>query len=872
MKLESRSWAFCWLAIFFACVVVFSARSVAWAQLPSKSTPEIEHRVDAILSKMTLEEKVAMVGGEDSFYIRAYDHLGVPRVRMSDGPLGVRNYGPSSAMTAGINLAASWDPQLAEKVGKEIGRDARARGVHFMLGPGVNIYRAPMNGRNFEYFGEDPFLGSRMVVRYIEGMQSEGVSATVKHFLGNNSEFDRHNSDSIIDERTMREIYLPVFEAAVKEAHVGAVMDSYNLVNGSHATQNVHDNIDILKKDWGFDGILMSDWDSTYDGVAAANGGLDLEMPSGTFMSPDTLLAAVKEGKVSVATIDDKIRRILRVEIEFGWLDRDQTDYSIPKLNPDAAHVALQESLEGMVLLKSQANLLPLSKTKTKSILVVGPDAFPAVPVGGGSAEVKPFNSVSYLEGLSAYLSPGIKVLYSQGIPTLSQMARSTQFTVVPVNGKPGIVAEFFDNEDLQGTPIRNVVEKYVDYGPPDGWFPSLGRSSGPSLPEDALSERWTGYFTPASGGPHEFFVSSTGEDGGYYRLFVDDKIVLDNWSYALAVVGTVTVTLDSNPHKVVLEHHGRSRWIGPHLRLGVIDPSAVVLPDAKTLASKADAVVVAIGYQPETEREGADRTFSLPPGQNPLVQAMASANKNTIVVLTSGGNADMSAWLDKVPALIEAWYPGQEGGHALAEILFGDADPSGRLPVTFERKWSDNPVHDNYYPQPNTNRIVYKEGVFVGYRGYEHNGTKPLFPFGYGLSYTKFDYANIQIRPMAMKLPAGSNPGPRFEVSFDVKNTGTREGADVAQVYVGETNPKIQRPPKELKGFSRISLKPGESKRVSVILDSRSFDYFDVTAGEWRADAAEFTVSVGPSSDRTPLHGKIILTASQAREATHKP
>lgn len=872
MKGSSRLRMQSWTAFFLTGVLVFCGVAVVWAQSPSKSSPEIEHRIDSILSKMTLEEKVAMVGGEDSFYIRAYERLGIPRIRMSDGPLGVRNYGPSSAMTAGINLAASWDPELAAKVGKEIGRDARARGVHFMLGPGVNIYRAPMNGRNFEYFGEDPFLGSRMAVGYIEGMQSEGVSATVKHFLGNNSEFDRHGSDSIIDERTMREIYLPIFEAAVKEAHVGAVMDSYNLVNGSHATQNAHDNIDILKKDWGFDGVLMSDWDSTYDGVAAANGGLDLEMPSGKFMSPETLLTAVKDGKVSVATIDDKIRRILRVEIEFGWLDRDQTDYSIPKLNPEAANVALQESLEGMVLLKNQNSFLPLSKTKTRSILVVGPDAFPAIPVGGGSAEVKPFNSVSYLEGLSAYLSPGTKVLYSQGIPTLSQMARDTHFMTAESGGEPGILEEDFSGENLVGAPVATLTQKFVDFGPPDGWYPSLGRSSGPSLPEDALSERWTGYFTPASAGPHEFFVSSTGEDGGYYRLFVDGKVILDNWSYALAAVGTATVTLEAHPHKVVLEHHGRSRWIGPHLRLGIIDPSTAVLPDVKTLAAKADAVVVAIGYQPETEREGADRTFSLPPGQNPLVEAMASANKNTIVVLTSGGNADMSSWLDRVPALIEAWYPGQEGGRALAEILFGEADPSGRLPVTFERKWEDNPVHDNYYPQPGTNRIVYKEGVFVGYRGYEHDGTKPLFPFGFGLSYTKFDYTNLQIRPIAMKLPAGSNPGPRFEVSFDVKNAGARSGADVAQVYVGELNPKVPRPPKELKGFSRVSLKPGESKHVSVILDSRSFDYFDTTTSEWRGDAADFTVSVGPSSENTPLRGKITLTASQAEEATHKP
>ena len=872
MKRSSRFRAYRLAATFSALALIFLGGAFAWAQSPAEDSPAIERRIDDILSKMTLEQKVAIVGGVDDFYIRSYDQLGLPRIRMSDGPLGVRNYGPSAAYTAGINLAASWDPSLADRVGQQIGRDARARGVHYMLGPGVNIYRAPMNGRNFEYFGEDPFLGSRMVIGYVDGMQSEGVSATVKHFMGNNSEFDRHNVDSIIDERTMREIYLPIFEAAVKEAHVGAVMDSYNLVNGEHMTQNAYMNIDVLKKQWGFEGVLMSDWDATYDGVAAANGGLDLEMPSGKFMTPEVLTAAIKSGKVSEATLDDKVRRILRNDIEFGWLSRDQTDDSIPKLNPEGARVALQESLEGMVLLKNDHSLLPLSKTKTRSILVVGPDAFPGIPVGGGSAQVKPFNTVSYLEGLSAYLAPGVKVYYSQGIPTLSQLARSTQFFTAPSGGERGLSAEYFSADNMQGSPAQTTVEKYIDYGVPDGWIPNLGRNSGPSLPENSASQRWTAYYTPQTDGPYEFFVASTGEDGGYYRLSVDGKTVLDNWDDAFAVVGSVTLPLDAQPHKVVLEHHGESRWIGGHLRLGVVDPATVVLPDAKTLASKADAVVVTIGYDPETESEGADRTFALPPGQNALVQAMTSANKNTIAVLTSGGNADMSAWLASVPALIEAWYPGQEGGRALAELLVGDADFSGRLPVTFERKWSDNPVHDSYYPAPGTNRVVYKEGVFVGYRGYEHDGIKPLFPFGFGLSYTNFDYGKLQIRPIAMKLPAGSNPGPRFEVSFDVKNTGSREGADVAQVYVGEPGAKVPRPPKELKGFSRVDLKPGESKHVSVVLDSRSFDYYDVNSKEWCADPGDFSILVGRSSTQILLRGKVTLSDAQAQEATHKP
>src|SRR6202165_1802154 len=287
----------------------------AFAQAPTRTiTPDtatVQRRVESLLSQMTLEEKIDMIGGVDGFFIRGIPRLGLPRLKMADGPMGVRNFGPRTALAAGIGLAATWNAALAERVGTEIGRDARAKGVHFLLGPGVNIYRAPMNGRNFEYFGEDPFLASRIAVGYIKGVQGQGVSATVKHFIGNNSEFDRHNTDAIIDERTLREVYLPVFEAAVKEALVGAIMDSYNLTNGEHMSQNKYLLTDVVRKEWGFDGIMMSDWGATYDGVEAANGGQDLEMPSGAFMNRKILLPAIEQGKVSIATVDDKVRHIL---------------------------------------------------------------------------------------------------------------------------------------------------------------------------------------------------------------------------------------------------------------------------------------------------------------------------------------------------------------------------------------------------------------------------------------------------------------------------------------------------------------------------------------------------------------------------------
>lgn len=829
-----RLWPF--VAVITLTMLVVSAQTSA----PRTISPtDIERRINSILSQMTLEEKLGLLGGVDSFFIREVPRLKLPRLKMADGPIGVRNFGPATAFAGGVTLTATWNPALAELVGTELGRDCRAKGVHFLLAPGVNINRAPMNGRNFEYFGEDPFLASRIAVGYIRGVQSQGVSATIKHFLGNNSEFDRHNTDSIIDERTLREIYLPVFEAAVKEAHVGAIMDSYNLTNGQHMSQNKYLLTDVVKKEWGFEGLIMSDWSGTYDGVEAANAGQDLEMPSGLHMNLETLKPAIEQGKVSLATIDDKVRRILRTAIRFGWLDHDQSALAIPRLNPQGRQVALNAAREGITLLKNEGDLLPLGKSKIKSILIIGPDAFPAVSVGGGSAEVQPFAAVSYLEGLANYPvnHPGsqFQVYYDRGVLSYSDLANATNFTTSETDGKGGLKAEYFDNADLKGNPVITRIEEHIDFG----------TAARLLFPEQTLSSRWTGYYSPPASGSYDIFVQTTREVGGSYRLYVDDKLVLDNWTTLTALIDYRTLRLEPGPHKIVLEQHGRAFRRAVRLRLGVIRTGQFVSDNAKKLAASADVVVVAAGFDAESEAESADRTFRLPLGQDELIQEMAAANKNTIVVMTSGGSVEMNAWLNRVPALVQAWYPGQEGGTALAEILFGDINPSGRLPVTFERRWEDNPVHDSYYPEPGTNRVVYKEGVFVGYRGYERSGTKPLFPFGFGLSYTTFSYTNLSIKPLS-----NNESGPRYEISFDVKNTGTREGADVAQVYVGDKQTRVPRPAKELKGFVKVNLRPGETRRVLVVLDGRALSYYEVKSKQWRAEPGDFNVFVGRSSE----------------------
>ena len=842
------------LTLSAALLVVYRP---GFAQAPHTLDAAEEQKVDSLVRQMTLQQKLDYIGGT-GFGVRGVPSLGIPPLEMSDGPYGTRsNSGfPSTTYAAGINMAASWDPALAARIGAGIGRDARARGVHFMLGPGINIYRSPHNGRNFEYFGEDPFLAGKIAVGYITGMQEQGVSATVKHYLGNNSEFLRHDSDSEIDERTLREIYLPGFEAAVKEGHVSAVMDSYNLINGLHATQNGYFNTEIMRKEWGFKGVMMSDWDATYDAIGAANGGLDIEEPTGKFMNNANLGPAIQAGTVSEATIDEKVRHILETAASYGWLTRDQRDTSISFVDAKNNTVALDAAREGAVLLKNSGNLLPLDKSAVKTILIVGPNGYPGVPVGGGSAGVVPFHQVSALEGISNELGASATVLYESGVPTLSSLASATEFTTEAKGSKAGLTLESFNNLDLSGTPASTTVTRHAvlagltikqAIADIDAVMEMLFNS-----PPSQISHRLTGFYNAATATKYIFALEDSGEGSGN-RVYVDDKLVIDNWKIVRAFQPHVTLDLPAGPHKVVVEEWQKTP-IGGHVALAIVPENKVVNPEAVKLAAKADVVLVTAGFQQESESEGGDRTFSLPYGQSELIREVAAANPKVVVAITSGGNVDFTKWIDHVPAVLETWYAGQAGGQALAEILFGDVNPSGHLPATFERKEADNPAFANYYPEGDSKRVDYKEGIFVGYRGYEKNKIKPLFPFGFGLSYTTFKFANLT-------FDRKDEGGEIHAVaSFDVTNTGARKGAEVAQLYLTEEHPKVPRPEHELKGFERIELSPGETKRVEIPLDARSFSYYDVAAKRWAIGSNRFTVSVGDSVESLPLRTDVNL------------
>jgi beta-glucosidase len=819
------------------------------AQGPSPDSPAVEQQANAMLAKLTLEQKLELIGGDDNMFIRAEPAAGFPRLKMSDGPEGVRTWGPDTAYAGGIALAAAWDPALATRMGESIGEDARARGVNFLLGPGVNIYRAPMCGRNFEYFGEDPFLSGQTAAAYIRGVQSEGVIATVKHFAANNEEYDRHNVSSDVDERTLREIYLPAFEAAVTQGHAGAVMNSYNLLNGTHATENKHLNLDILKGDWKFDGILMSDWDATYSAVGAANNGLDLEMPSGQFMNPKNLLPAVQSGQVSEATIDDKVRRIFRDAIRFGFLNRDQLDPGVPQFSQLGRQVAMQEALESITLLKNDGNLLPLNASAVHTIAVLGPDAWPAVPGGGGSSHVDAFAPVSLMTGLSNAVGENVKVLYAAGLPSTDDMFEQTEFYdpsgKVPDNPWTGsqVKVEIFDNPNFAGTPRVSAERRIATYRSEE-WTPSTPQRR---------SIRYTAQFMPQKSEDYLFLTGAGGSDA--YKLIVDGKAVIDQPAREGQAPSYVELPLTADKAaSIELDYWPDAAY--PRIGLGIRAVDELVSPEAKQIAAMADAAIVAVGFNPSEESEGFDRSFELPFGQDELIEAVAHANPHTIVTITAGGNVDMHRWLGDAPALLHNWYPGQEGGRAMAQILLGEHSPEGHLPVSFERSWAENPVHDSYYaapvPQGQTPHVEYKEGVFIGYRYYTSSDKKPLFPFGFGLSYTTFSFANLKVEPSAANVEG--KLGVDYTVSFDVTNTGQRDGATVAQVYVGDPSAKVKRPVKELKGFEKVHLAPSETKHVTVTLDHRSLAYWSTEKNGWQVDPGRFVVFVGDSSENTPL------------------
>ncbi len=667
---------------------------------------------DSLVSLMSLQEKIDCIGGYKSFNIKEIERLGIPRIKMADGPMGVNGHGKATAFPASICMAASWNTDLIKETGTAIGNEARSKGIDVLLAPGVNIYRVPHCGRNFEYYGEDPFLSAQMAVSFICGVQSQRVMATIKHFAANNQDYDRHRVSSNIDERTLNEIYFPAFKAAVQKAKVGAVMTSYNLLNGIHTSESTYLIKEVLKNKWGFQGLVMSDWISVYS-TNSFRAGLDLEMPKPQFMNAKNILPLVESDPAAKKMLDDKVSRIITSCARFGLYERNKDSVEVNW--EKHRQTALRVAREGFVLLKNEEAVLPLKNNKIKRIAVLGPNALYTPYSGGGAAMIDAYRMTSFLEGIK--------------------------------NNAPGTIQ------------VNYLETEGLNYG---------------------------------------------------YSAINRDKL-------------------------------------------------AAQLDQIKEY----DAVVLCLGFNSETEGEAFDRPFALPENQEWLIDEASTRNPNLILVLNAGGGVFMP-WLKKCRALLYAWYPGQEGGNALGEIIFGKISPSGKLPISIEKQWKDNaafgsydtsfavphakPFYTLYGKEHEVKQLDYKEGIFTGYRHYESKNIAPLFPFGFGLSYTSFQLSELSVNK---KTFSGKDS---LVVKLKIQNTGQLSGSEVVQLYIHDIASGLPRPLKELKAFKKVMLEPGQTTTLIFSVDKEMLAFYNPALHDWTTEVGDFEILLGNASNNIQL------------------
>jgi beta-glucosidase len=804
----------------------------------------INDRVEDLLARLTLREKVSLMAGGSFFATQSIDRLQIPALRFSDGPNGIRsNEGVATTVfPTGSALAATWNPEVVHSVGQAMGREARALNIQVLLGPNVNIQRSPLAGRNFEAYSEDPLLAGQIGIGFVKGVQSQGVGTSVKHFVANEQESERMRSSSNLDERTLREIYLLPFEMIVKEAHPWTVMASYNRINGIYASENPHTIREVLKKEWGFDGVLMSDWGAVHSTVEAANAGLDLEMPGPPRLFGSRLFQAARNWQVDESVVNEAAGRMLHLIIQSGVLDGKQAGGGELRSAANRA-AALEAASEAVVLLKNESGILPLDKAGIRTLAVIGPNADVPLYQGGGSASVIPSRIETPLQHIRTLAGGHARIDYAQGVDNdaLPPPADARLLSPTESRSQQGLRVSYFSNSALEGSPARTDVETY------------FGRLS---LPFEApqVSARFEGFFWAPRNGTYEFSLSQVGEA----TLFVDGHEVV---SRNLGVVHqpaldfgnpirTGTVALEAGkPHQVKIEYTSPP-FPFRSLQFGIRLPPPSI-EAAVELARAADAAVVFVGSSRSAETEGRDRDNMELGKQNELVEAVLAANPHTIVVLNSGSPLHLP-WAEKVPAVLQAWLAGEEGPHALAQVLFGEVNPSGKLPFTFPQQLADNPAYLYYSAGRDAN---YGEGVFVGYRYYEKRKIAPLYAFGQGLSYTNFEYSNLRV-------PAEVPMGRPIAVTVDVRNTGARSGKEVVQLYVGdEATTEVVRPVKELRAFRKVSLSPGERITVKFNISPRDVSYYDVHRHDWASTPGLFRLYVGGSSADIRLQATTRLT-----------
>lgn len=831
-------------AVFLAVVVALSAIYQSQMHLrisdgSSHGEQNFEKKLTDVIARMTLAEKLSLIGGTDApgttiggavMGTRAIVRLKIPPLSMADGPVGVRG-AKGTAFPSALNMAATFDKDLIREVGKALGDETLASGNNMLLGPCVNIARTALGGRNFESFGEDPYLAAELTRTYIDGLQSRGVAGSLKHWALNEQEVERETIDVIATPRTMHEMHFPAFKAGV-EGGVLSVMSSFNRVNGDYASENDYLLNQTLKKRWGFKGFVVSDWSSVHSTAKAANAGLDLEMPAADFFAPEKFSRALNEGTILPATLDDKVRRILRAAYSVAPAGS-QKEKSV-----DHRELARALARKSFVLLKNTGGILPL-RDGIHSIALLGPNGQDIETGGGGSSRVIPSRTSQPLDALKRRFN-GVEIEAAMGSSHPADREPLAPLITSQVSRQNGVTATYYAGTEMRGAPLVSRTESSIEITPQ--------KVQELKLPNE-FSAKWIGYFQAPESGRYLFTTES--HEGN--RLWIENELMIDDWKAHRRIPNRVEVRLVANRwYKVRLDYFNTNP-AEAYLKIGMSRPHLDRRRQAVELARTADVAIVVVGQDESLESEGVDRkSLKLPVGQAELIDSVANVNPNTVVVLNGGGAFELEPWLEKVKAVIHVFYPGQEAGAALTDVLSGDSNFSGKLPISMPRSFKESSAFGRY---PGTKgRVRYDEGIFVGYRWHDAHSKTPLFPFGHGLSYSEFRYTDLKITSF------GSSAARKIAVSFQVRNVSHRAGDETPQLYVGAVNPRLPRPPRELKGFMKIQLDPGQSKTVAFELTPSSFAYFDEAIDDWRTDPGIYQIEIGTSSRDLRLRSTVEL------------
>ena len=798
-------------------------------------------KLKKVISNLSLEQKVSLLSGFDNWHTPDIKKYGIPKIKMSDGPNGVRGDSStkqsSACFPSPILLGATWNEKLIKKIGSATGEEALFKDVDVLLAPTINLHRHPLGGRHFECYSEDPILTSKIACAYVSGVQSKGVAACLKHFAGNDTEYERHLVSSNIDEKTLRELYLYPFEMGIKKAKAKVVMSAYNKVNNIYCSS--HDELinKILKKEWKFDGYVVSDWGAALETVENANGGLDLEMPGPAKTWGKNLVDAVKAGLVEEKKIDEKVKRILTVAKFTDRFNRKRiSERSIDK----KSHRKLikKTAIEGMVLLKNE-DVLPLDRNKISNIALIGPNVKDSQIIGGGSAGLNPHYEIHPLEGVSNFLKDEkVKIHYAKGCH-VDKYLPAFEKDICYVQGKKekGFEVEFFRGKNFDGEPIERKVLNGNRFWALQGF----AREFLDEKERPELSVKFSTTYKPSISGEFEFEVFSI----GLSRIKINGKELVDNWSsqkkgeaffgFACAPKRNKIKLTKGKEYLVEVEYEFEGRF--PAIQFGCRPPDPKnLLEEAVKIAKQSDAVVLVVGTNSDWETEGNDRKgLGLPSDQDVLIRKVLAANKNSVLVLNTGSPVSMP-WIKSCPAILQTWFPGQEFGNALAEILFGKESPSGKLPTTYPKKLSDTPAY-SCYPGKNL-QMDYKEKLLVGYKWYEKKKIEPLFPFGHGLSYSKFELKKVSLLKKKHEI----------KIKVKLKNIGNFSTFETVQCYLERKAVKADTPKKKLVDFKKLKVTKDKSKKLTLKVSKRDLSEWDVKKSKWEISRGDYVIHVGTS------------------------